>query len=171
MPAKSSWLLRIPNIVAHLQALDTPVIDRRICERLFGVRRRRAIQLMQQFGGYHSGNTILVDHLTLITTLKDVEQADEYAWEIIRKQTLYNKLDQLHRCKDATRIRLRVSEQAQHNMIEDLPLGLTLVPGKLVVEFDAPEELFAKLYELAQAAANDYDRICNKVATGREYDN
>jgi hypothetical protein len=35
----------------------------------------------------------------------------------------------------------------------------------LVVEFSAAEELFAKLFELAQAAANDFDGVCNAVMT------
>jgi hypothetical protein len=165
MPAKPTWLLHIPTIIQQLQALDAPVVDRRICERLFGVRRRRAITLMQQFGGYKSGNTALVDRIAMISKLADIEQTAEYSYESTRKQKLSDKLDQLHRCKAATKIRLPVSVMAQHNMLTDLPPGITLSPGKLVIEFTAPEELFAKLYELAQAATNDFDRICDVVAT------
>ena len=58
MPAKPVWLLRIPEIVQALQALPVPVVDRFMVERLFGVRRRRAITLMQEFGAYQSGRTL-----------------------------------------------------------------------------------------------------------------
>ena len=66
MPAKPSWLLQIPKIIHQLEALDMPVIDRGACERLFGVKRRRAIALMQSFAGYRSANVVLVDRSALI---------------------------------------------------------------------------------------------------------
>src|ERR1035438_7663896 len=45
MPAKAQWLLRVPEILAELAALDVPVLDRAVCERLFRLRRRRTIDL------------------------------------------------------------------------------------------------------------------------------
>jgi hypothetical protein len=59
-------MLRIPSIIADLTSLTTPVIDRAMFERLFGVKRRRGIELMQCSGGYRSGNTVLVDCNTLL---------------------------------------------------------------------------------------------------------
>lgn len=50
MPAKPAWLLRTPEILHDLQSLTVPVVDRCMFERLFCVRRRRAITLMQEFG-------------------------------------------------------------------------------------------------------------------------
>jgi hypothetical protein len=43
MPAKPRWFTRLPEIIAELKQLDTPVIERHICEILFTVRRRRAL--------------------------------------------------------------------------------------------------------------------------------
>jgi hypothetical protein len=48
MPAKPSWILQLPKIQTELEALDLPVVDRACFEKLFGVRRRRAIQFMHQ---------------------------------------------------------------------------------------------------------------------------
>jgi hypothetical protein len=45
MPAKPEWLLRLPDIRAELEHLDVPVVDRAGIERIFGLRRRRAIEL------------------------------------------------------------------------------------------------------------------------------
>src|ERR1039458_5601050 len=47
MPAKAQWLLRVPEILAELAALDVPVLDRAVCERLFRLRRRRTIDLSE----------------------------------------------------------------------------------------------------------------------------
>jgi hypothetical protein len=57
MPAKALWLLQIPEIVALLETFDVPVVDRAVIERLFGLRRRRAIELLHRFGGYQAGRT------------------------------------------------------------------------------------------------------------------
>ncbi len=42
--------------------MKMPVVDRATCERLFQVRRRRAIYLLQGFGGYVAGNTVLIEY-------------------------------------------------------------------------------------------------------------
>ena len=55
MPMKKTWLLRVTEIREELEGLQAPVIDRAMCERIFGVRRRRALQLMHSFGGWQSG--------------------------------------------------------------------------------------------------------------------
>jgi len=34
--------LEMADIIDQLSALDTPVVDRAVCERLFGVKRRRS---------------------------------------------------------------------------------------------------------------------------------
>jgi len=61
MPAKAQWLLRVPEIIVELNGLDVPVVDRALCERLFRLRRRRAIDLMGCFGGYQAGRTFLIE--------------------------------------------------------------------------------------------------------------
>ena len=57
MPAKPAWLLKIPEIVTMLESFGVPVVDRAIIERLFGLRRRQAIELLHRLGGYQTGKT------------------------------------------------------------------------------------------------------------------
>jgi hypothetical protein len=164
VPAKPAWLLRIPEIITQLQALTVPVVDRASCERLFGVKRRRAIDLMQSFGGYRSGNTVLVDRADLITRLAEIARTDDYVRESTRKQRLAADLQTSHVTRKAATIVLPVTTRAADRNMNDLPAGVILARGKLVVEFSDPEEMLAKLYELAQVAANDFDRLCNALA-------
>src|SRR5437879_10090368 len=65
MPAKAEWLLRLPEILAALRVLDIPVVDRAAMQRLFGFRRRRAIQFMHELDGYQAGHSFLVAGLLL----------------------------------------------------------------------------------------------------------
>lgn len=69
MPAKSEWLLRLPEIRAELERLDVSVVDRAGIERIFGLKRRRAIELMHQFGGYQTGRTFLLERARLLEAL------------------------------------------------------------------------------------------------------
>jgi hypothetical protein len=61
MPAKPQWLPHIPQILEQLLAMDVPVVERGACEKLFGVGRRQAIELMPpvspSWSGLGGGNT------------------------------------------------------------------------------------------------------------------
>jgi hypothetical protein len=164
MPSQPTWILRIPKIIAQLELLGTPVVDRLTCERLFGVRRRQAINLMQYFEGFRCGSTILVDRRTLIDTLQQLADSSRYDNERCRKQQLANSLDDLHRCSRARQIVLPVPADVEYRTIYDLPKDIVLRPGELIVGFSTAEELFGKLYELARAAVDDFDRISAAVS-------
>jgi len=80
MPAKPPWLLLIPEIVAALETFDVPVVDRSTIERLFGLRRRRAIQLMHEFGGYQAGRTFLIDRKKFLDQLRRLTEGE--GWQV-----------------------------------------------------------------------------------------
>lgn len=157
MPAKPRWLLHIPEILAELRQLDVPVLDRLAFERLFQVRRRRALDLMQGFGGYRAGNTILIDRLALIRQLELILDSPDMAMERRRKRRFVEKLDALRRHQQALQVKIPVEPPAWRRRFPDLPQGVELEPGRLRVEFSRTEELLQRLFEVARAAANDYD--------------
>ena len=72
MPAKPRWLLPIPSIIDAPGQFSAPVVDRATGERLFGLRRRRAIDLMPRFGGYQALSAMLVDRMALIEALRRI---------------------------------------------------------------------------------------------------
>ena len=88
MPRKSCWITSIPEIITQLSALEAPVIDRAVCEMIFAVKRRRAIELMQHFGGYRTGNAVLLDRFALLIHLRQLEGSAEITWERQRKERL-----------------------------------------------------------------------------------
>jgi len=155
MPAKSQWLLQIAAIVEQLRALSVPVIDRAVVERIFGVRRRRAVELMGRFGGYRSGNTILLDRVGLICQLEAVSAGADVVCERRRKERLSAKLDDLHRHRAATAVRIPALPTAAGAM----PGGVAFGAGQVTVAFGSVEELLSRLYGLAQVAAHDYDEF------------
>jgi hypothetical protein len=151
---KKTWLLRLTEIREQLTAMDVPVIDRAIFERLFGVRRRRAIQLLHHFGGFQAGRTFLVDRLALLRQLVPLEESAEFALEQQRRQRLTDFLERLRRSRAAAAIIIPVAPAHNGTL---LPEGVQLDCGTLRVEFAEVRDLLGKLYAIAQAAAADFE--------------
>ena len=148
MPARKSWLLRVSEIREELMAIEAPVIDRAVLERLFGVRRRRAIQLMAFFGGFQTGRTFLIDRLDLIRQLEPIEAGAEFALEAQRKQRLTEALEQLRKLRVAASVTIPLQRKPCEHP-SDLLEGVQLQPGSLRVDFRKAEELLAKLFALS----------------------
>ncbi len=159
MPMRKTWLHRVPEILKDLSGMQVPVVDRAVFEKVFGVRRRRAIQLLHFFGGYLAGQTFLVDRLALIGQLELLQAGAEFIREERRKQRLTEALD-------AARIRIPVEPGLKDRRLCDLPEGIHLQPGSLRVDFCKAEDLLAKLFELSKAAANDFEAF-RGAAEGR----
>jgi hypothetical protein len=154
MPMKKTWLLRLTEIREELTAMDVPVVDRAIFERLFGVRRRRAIQLLHYFGGFQAGRTFLVDRLALLRQLEPLEESAEFALEQQRRQRLVDFLERLRRSRAGAAVIIPVAPAHNGNLLPD---GVQLDCGTLRVEFAEVRDLLAKLYAIAQAAAADFE--------------
>ena len=169
MPAKPLWLLQIPEIVSLLETFDVPVLDRAIIERLFGLRRRRAIELLHRFGGYQAGRTFLVDRRLLIEHLRRLADGEELQRESRRRERLGHTVDQLHRSQTAARVKISVQPDVFSRKLADLSPGVALEAGHLHIAFAGTEDLLGKLFELSQAASNDFDRFRAATETAESH--
>jgi hypothetical protein len=108
VPAKPQWMLRIPAILERLRALDAPVVDRAACQKLFGLGRRQTVELMHRFGGYRSGNAVLLDRAALSIQLEALEAGSEVQPERRRKARVAEEIRQLERYRAAAAVRIPV---------------------------------------------------------------
>jgi hypothetical protein len=157
MAAKRSWLLRVPEIRQDVAALDVPVLDRLLFERLFHVRRRRAIQLMHVLGGYQTGQVLLIDRAVLLQQLEALEAGTEFALEHGRKQRLLDSLEKVQRHRAAAAVRIPAASETSERSVAHLPAGVLLEADSLHVDFKGAEDLLGKLYELAQTVGDDFE--------------
>ena len=132
MPAKAQWLLRVPEILAELAALDVPVVDRAVCERLFRLRRRRAIDLIRCFGGYQAGRTFLIDRPKLVAQLEQIRDSPDFKMEWRRKERLAERLDAIRRLQTGARVAIAVEPEALRQRLPDLPPGVGLSPARCI---------------------------------------
>jgi hypothetical protein len=158
MPPKSSWLLQLPRIQQTFESLDATVVDRACFERVFGVRRRRAIQLMHLFGGYLTGRTFLVERSKLLRSLRQIARGD-YEWELARRTKLVAEIDRAKKLQPGRSIRIAAAPEVAERKLTDLPAGVHLRAGELRIEFHGTEDLLRHLFELSQAIMNDYKKF------------
>ena len=160
------WFSRLPEIIEVLSALSTPVIDRSVVERLFHLRKRRAITLMHHFGGYYAGNSALLHRLDLIQRLRDLALSPSVLHESARKEKLAAQLIELEGSRAGAQIKIGV-RHPNETWPAELPTGIHVAAGQLVVEYANPEALFKSLYDFGQTAANNYEWVCDVLQDDR----
>src|SRR5664279_223796 len=126
MPAKPEWLLRLPEIRAELEHLEVPVVDRSGIERIFGLKRRRAIELLHQFGGYQAGRTFLVERRGLLQALEALQSQEGYIVERRRRERLRDVMEVSREHLLATRVRIPVRPAMSRPSLDRLAPGVRL---------------------------------------------
>jgi hypothetical protein len=157
MPMKSSWLLRLPDIRQDVAALDVPVVDRILFEKLFHVRRRRAIAIMNVFGSYQLGQALLIDRAELLRQLEALEAGAEFAISQRRRQRLVDSLEKMRRHRTAVAVHIPVENPAAARSVTSLPDGVCLRTDGLRLDFNGAEDCLCKLFEVARAIADDFE--------------
>jgi hypothetical protein len=152
MPAKPQWWTKLPEILKTIESLETAWIDRPMIEKIFAVRRRRAIELLNQFGGFQTGRTFLIERDALLETLRAIHTGQDYHWDRKRRRRLSDALSTARQFSQAARIRIQVELPSP-----GLPAGVILEPGRMTIDFRGVHDLLTKLYSISRAAAQDFE--------------
>jgi hypothetical protein len=147
----------LPDIVEKLRQVETPVVDRAGIEKVFGVGRRRALQLLHRFGGFQSAQSFLVERQELIQRLESVLTDEAFAFEQSRRRRLEEELNAARSQRVAATVRIPIVPVSPAGNGLSIPRGLRLRPGRLEVDFNDGEELLGKLFAFSQAVAKDFE--------------
>jgi hypothetical protein len=160
MPAKPVWYGRLDQIIAQLEALPRPWVDRGTVESLLGVGPRRAQQVLAACATARIGTSSLADRDLLAGHLRRLATGDAGHYERVRRHKLAATLEQLQR---ALAERPRVLVEAPTTIVNqdfgDLPEGLSLAPGRITIQFATKQEALEELLALAMAIGNDPRRF------------
>ena len=150
MPAKPAWYGRLDEIIAELRALPD-VVSRAELETVLHVKRRRAQQILLRCGARKIGSAFLAERDGIIERLKCISESDG-DFEKRRRVRVSTSIQ-----KAAARPRCLVEAPVSvlNTRIDNLPEGVSLEPGRIVVTFSEPQEALQKLLALAIAAGND----------------
>lgn len=168
MPARPAWHARVPDILEILRrpASSTgrglpPVLDRASFESLFQVSRRQAIRLMQDFGGYQSGRTFLVERDVLIGRLVALTETGSVTRATERRQRILDSIRVARREEQARRVSLPAPSPATAS---SLPRGVERVAsGCIQIRYSSATELLSRIVDLATSAAGDFESFQRQV--------
>ena len=161
MPAQPAWFHRLDEILEELRELKVSHLDRLAVQKLFGVRERRARQLMAGLPGIQAGNAFAAERQALLARFENTAAGDRFQWEASRRDRLADELDRSRRLLAGRRV--RITTAAAPRRLPDLPVGIALAPGELLITFQGAEDLAASLFALSQAMANDWQAFTRAV--------
>jgi hypothetical protein len=156
MPTQPAWFHRLDNILGELSELKTSHLDRLAVQKLFGVRERRARQLMAGLPCLQIGNAVAVERQALVERLQNTAESARFQWEVSRRARVSETLETVRKHLAARRQRVPAAADVRDRMVGDLAPGIELRPHELRISFEGAEDLAAKLFELSQAMANDW---------------
>jgi hypothetical protein len=157
LPDQPSYLQRVSGILDEAsRPRPIPFFRRRDIEALFGLRKRQAIELMHRIGAVRVSRELAVEQSELVGWLRRLATTPAIAREAARRDRLVGELVSARTTAAARAVRIVLPPLAQP---PDLPPGVTLVPGRLLIEYASPTELLERLYGLAQAFAANPSRL------------
>jgi hypothetical protein len=158
VPAKPAWYPHLDSIIQAFLALPRPFVDRAAIEDILGVGRRRAQQIMAPCITDHIGANGLVDRDLLIRHLRALARSEAVSYECVRRRKVAGVIDSLRRDRlERPQVLVEAPTRVVNQQLSSLPPGVQVQPGRITVQFDAPQEALEKLLALAMAIGNDYN--------------
>jgi hypothetical protein len=158
MPAKPVWISRIKEICDELEALPRPFVDRATIETVLQVGRRRAQQILAPCVSQRIGSSGVADRNAVIQRLRDIAAGNEEQYEIERRRKVAVVIERLRRERmERPQVLVEARVKVMTQQLRNLPPGVTIAPGRIIVEFTQAQQALEKLLALAMAVGNDYE--------------
>lgn len=161
MPPQLTWLHRLPDIIAQIKGLPSPVIDRSVIEQIFQVQRRQAHKLMGEFGAHQLGSgrgrTFVLTRDELGAQLEALVHTEEFERTRLRKQKVATVLVESRERLKHRRVEIRVDPRQRSLGREAWPVTLQLSPGRLEIDFTSPNHLAEQLALVALALEDEWE--------------
>jgi len=164
MPDKPTWSGHWEEVAWALRALPDRWVDRATLERLLGVGRRRAQQILAPCVARQIGANGVADRETLIAHLERLAAGESARYEQQRRRRLAERMDALYRERRAG-VLVAAPTSIVNQQLENLPEGVSVTPGHISVRFGSTTDALQKLLALAMAIRND-ELLFERLATG-----
>jgi len=160
VPDKPTWYGRLDQVIAELEDLSWPWVDRETLEALLQVGPRRAQQILRPCVIRQVGANGLAGREELIAHLKRLAAGDEAQYERRRRQKLAQVLEGM---RQAAMAQPKVLVEAPTTVLNleftNLPDGVSVTPGAISITFSSPNEALQRLLALAMAIGNDFNEF------------
>lgn len=164
MPDKPSWSATLDRAIAQLEALSCADIDSGLLAEVLCLRRRRAQQILQPLVGRTVGRSSLIPKDSVIRHLRTLVSGDVVQAEKQRRARLHAQIADARRAALQPKVLVEAPVAVVNQQLENLPPGLTLAPGRIVIEgFRTMEEAQQKILALIMALGNDPEGFAEQV--------
>ncbi len=169
MPDKPTWYGRLDQIIAELDNLPWPWIDRETLQSLLRVGPRRAQQILRPCVTSQIGANGVASREELIAHLKRLAAGDEAHYERRRRQRLAQVLAGLRQAAlTQPKLLVEAPTDVLHQEFANLPAGVSISAGAISITFNSPSEALQRLLALAMAIGNDFnefERLAGRQST------
>ncbi|MGA3039209.1 MAG: hypothetical protein ABSF54_00310 [Bryobacteraceae bacterium] len=160
MPDKPMWYGRLEQVIAELDNLTWPWVDRQTLQALLQLGPRRAQQILRPCVTRQVGANGVADREELIAHLRRLASGDEAHYERRRRQRLAQVLEGLREAALAQpKVLVEAPTTVLNQELANLPDGVSVTPGAISITFSTPNEALQRLLALAMAIGNDFTKF------------
>ena len=117
---------------------------------------------MATFGAGRTGHILTLPRAELLSQLRRHRTRAAFRGEEARRDRVVTAI----RKARLTGIRVAVPSEARDARLAGLPAGVSVEPGRIEVRFSGAKDAVGRLFALAQALTNDYERFEELVEGG-----
>ena len=153
MPRPVKWSRDLHHLREKAAGSRTETWSRQDIERLFGISRPSAQNLMKAVGAVQTvGAAHFVDRSSLLGFLDEMIAADSV------EAALQKRLLEADPPPRPAALRVSLPDDLRHAMLPDLPGNVTLTPGRIEITANSATAMVESLFALAMIMQNDLDR-------------
>jgi hypothetical protein len=154
------WYGRLEQVIAELDNLTWPWVDRQTLQALLQLGPRRAQQILRPCVTRQVGANGVADREELIAHLRRLASGDEAHYERRRRQRLAQVLEGLREAALAQpKVLVEAPTTVLNQELANLPDGVSVTPGAISITFSTPNEALQRLLALAMAIGNDFTKF------------
>src|SRR5687767_1478221 len=128
MPYQPAWFHRLDEIIETLRGMESSYLDRQAIQTLFGVRERRARQLMEALPGLRVGNASAIARLALVARLEETAVSGSFQLEMNRRARVVEDLNRTRRQLAARRVSIPAAADVEDRRLRDISRDISLKP-------------------------------------------
>jgi hypothetical protein len=153
MPSRPVWTLRLPDAIRQLEGLPLEHLTRHDLEKLFGVSKRQAVNLLHRLGAEPLGNALILNRVELLKRLRALAKTRAVKTDLERRD---RAVTLIRRARLST-VRVAVNPETLNAGLSGLPEGVLVEPRRIEVRYQSAQEAVARLFSLAKALVNDFE--------------
>lgn len=167
---RAGWQHRLPDILQALEAASGELVGRRQVERIFGVSRVTAIQILDRFGANLASNALVVRRTELIARLHALSEDPTLSFERERHARILSEVgrDSLGELLGEAARHLRnnrvyaegdIAARQRAARFGEFPPEIDLTPTTLHIHFRGLQDFLLKIGAVVYALQNDLEAI------------